>query len=152
MPLALADGQLAAASATILGAASGERTVGLTLFNTSASAQAVTFAVTRVGSTARTVARIKLEKKYESAYINGLPLDPSDLLAGYATYATSVDYLIHQQLAGTPFEIIVRDENGFPKASAEIEITTTENFGLTRDGIVISGLLEEVRDLLAKIA
>jgi hypothetical protein len=149
MALVLANGQLAASSATILGAADAERTVAITLFNTSSQVQNITIAVTH-GNVTVTVARVKLQKKYESAYITGLPLDPSSLLVGYATYAAAVDYFITR----TPgaFSIQKRDEDGNPKGTAEIELQTNERSTLTIDGIVISTLLEEMRDLLLKIS
>lgn len=149
MAQVLANGQLAASAATILGAATDERTVGITLFNTNAQVQNVILSVTHGGVTV-IVARVKLEKKYESAYVTGLPLDPSSVLLGEATYGSAVDYFI-TRTAGA-FSIQKRDEDGNPKGFADVTLSTNEKTSLTVDGIVISGLLEEVRDLLLKIA
>lgn len=150
MALSLADGQLAASTATILPAGTDERTVAVMLFNTTSQSQAVTLTVTRASSSARTIARVTLAEKYESAYVVGIPLDPSDVLSGYTTYASSVDYVVTASTGA--FNIIVRDADGSPKASADVELQTSEKASLTIDGVVMSGYLEEIRDVLLKIA
>ena len=149
MSLALANGQLGASSATILGVATGERTVKVTLYNTGSIGQTIILTMARDGGTARTIFRAVMAR-FETCELAGVQLDPSDVLAGYATGAGAVDYDVTRYVGS--FGIFARDENGAPKASKDITVTTTEKFGLTRDGIVIAGLLEEVRDLLAKIA
>lgn len=151
MALLLADGQLGITSATILGAGDGDRIISATFFNTAAAEQEITLTLTRSGSSARQFCHAKL-KENEALYITGLSLDPSDILAGYTTGTASVDYLITRTPGAQQFGMLIRAEDGTPKQSADIEINTTEKFGLTRDGVVLSGLLEEVRDLLLKIA
>lgn len=118
MSQVLGDGQLAAASATVLGAAAGERVVALSLFNTSGAAtQTVTLTVAKGTGTARTIGRYTLDP-YESAYLNGLILDPADVLAGYASSASAVDYRV---TAGTgDFEVMLRDADGAPKGTTAI--------------------------------
>lgn len=149
MALVLADGQLSASAATVLGTAGVERIVAVTLYNTMATEQTVSLTVTRSGSTARTIVRGVLKEK-ESLYVQGLPLDPSDVLAGSATSAAVVDYLV--TASAGQFAIFARDKNGAPKASVDVTLETTEKIGLTYDGIVLSGQLEEIRNLLMKIA
>ena len=150
MSLLLADGQLAAASATILGAGSAERYVGITLSNIVATEQEIILTIARSGGTARQLCSAKL-KENESLHVVGLPLDAGDILAGYASGGEAVDYVVMKS-AGTQFNILSRQADGTPKQSAEITVETTEKYGLTRDGIAITGLLEQVRDLLLKIA
>lgn len=150
MALLLADGQLGASSGTILGIATGERTVAVTLHNTSEGVeQTVALTVTRSGSSARTVARALLKGRW-TLYVVGLPLDPSDVLSGSASYGSTVDYLVAQS-AG-PFGIFARDKNGAPVPNGDIELTVSEKFGLSRDGMEIVLRLDEIRDLLLKIA
>lgn len=149
MALLLADGQLSSSSATVLGTATSERTVSVTLYNTTAQEQTVALTVTRSGSTARTIARGKL-KQYQTMRVNGLPLDPSDVLAGSADSASVVDYLV--MVGSGPFSVSMTDADGSPKASTDVDVTVSEKYGLSRDGIILSGLLEEIRDVLLKIA
>ena len=151
MALYIADGQLGASSATLVGAGGNERTIAITLFNSSAVEQTVVLTITRSGSTARTIVRATMEQ-YETLYVRGVPLDPSDILAGYSTGASVVDYLISHAASSEPFSILNRDESGAPKASTEITVETTEKFGLTRDGITIAGLLEDLKKIAMKIA
>lgn len=149
MALLLADGQLAASSETLLGVAANERTVAVTLFNTAAQEQSVSLTVTRGGSSARTVARAEL-KQYESLRVNGLPLDPSDVLSGSADGAAAVDYVV--MVGSGPFSVTAHESTGAAKASGSVTVDVTEKFGLTRDGVALSGLLEEIRDVLLRIA
>lgn len=151
MPRNLADGQLAAASGTLLTNGTVERLVSLILVNTIAVEQTVVLTVTRSGSTARYILRAKLTQ-YQQLHLRGLPLDPSDVLAGYATSASAVDYIVSLASSSEPFNVLIRDADGSPKASADVTLTTTEKAGLTMDGVVLSGLLQEVRDALLKIA
>lgn len=152
MALNLADGQLAASSGTLLGVDSrgNERTVSLILFNTSGSAtETVLLTILRSGSTARTIARAKLGP-YETMQVNGIALDGSDLLAGYATDASMVDYTIGQGQG--PFSVTVRDASGAPKATQAIEVTIPASEDLTPGEVKISGLLDDIRSALLKIA
>lgn len=117
MAITLADGQLAASSGTILGAATGERFVNVLLVNTSgSSSETIILTVSRGGGTARRIARGVLEANC-SAYIANLALDPSDVLAGYATGATTVDYLV-TRADGGEFGIRYLDANGALKSGS----------------------------------
>ena len=147
--LNLADGQLESSSATLLTAPGEGAMVHASFTNTGSSKQTIILTVLRSGSTARRIARVTLEKD-ESHYIDGLPLSPSDVLAGYATYADAVDYVIAQ---GTgPFSMMTRDADGFPKSSGALEVTLPDDGNMTGGDVKISGLLEEIRDVLLKIA
>lgn len=148
MALLLADGQLGASVATVLGTANGERCVGLFLVNVAEQDQEVFLYVTR-SSTARLVVHGVL-KKYEACHVNGLRLDPSAVLSGYASGAASVDYTV--ATSEGPFAVTFRDANGAPKTSQALEVTLPESDDLSAGEVKISGLLEECRELLAKIA
>lgn len=150
MALGLANGQLSAASATVLGAGTAERTVALTLYNTSRSVvQEVILTVSRQGGTARTVFRAKMQGR-ETWYLDGVKLDPADVLAGYATYAAAVDYDV--TVGQGPLTVWARDEDGAPKQSTDVELTLTEKASLTVGEVRMIGLLEEIRDGVFKIA
>ena len=148
--LLLADGQLAAASATILGAGTVERLVSLVLFNTNAAEQEIVLTLTKLDGTARRLCGGTL-KEDESLFITGLPLDPSTVLAGYASGSGAVDYLVMNS-PPAPFAVSSRGADGTPKQNAAIDVSVSEKAALTYDGMAITGLLEEVRDLLLKIA
>ncbi len=148
MALVLANGQLAASSGTVLGAAADERVVAITLFNTSATEQTAVLTVTHAG-TSVTVARVTLER-YEALYVFGLALDPSSVLAGYSTTASAVDYLVMRG-AGT-FSIQKRDADGNPKSSSALEVSLPDDGNLSAGDVKIIGHLEEIRDLLVKIS
>lgn len=151
MPLNLANGQLGSSSATVLGAGTDLRTVAIALFNTAVTEQTIYLAVSVAGGTARTLIRIKLAQ-YQAAYVRGVRLDPSDLLTGYSSSATSVDYVITQMADADPFSVVVLDSDGTRKQSTDVTLTTTEKEGLTMGEVAIVGLLEECRNLLLKIA
>src|SRR3990167_9070406 len=107
MPRNLSDGQLASSSGTILGIGTAERVISVKLFNTSGSlTETVVLTLLRAGSTARTIARFKLAA-YETAQINGIGMDPSDILAGYSSSANIVDYTVGQ--GSGDFAITMRD-------------------------------------------
>ena len=150
MAMMMADGQLSSSSATILGTAASDRTVGVVLYNTSSVLQqTVRLTITRSGSAARTLVRAVLEGN-ESLYLAGLTLDPSDLLAGLTTNAATVDYLVTTGLG--PFSVTTRDKAGAPKASAALEVTLPKDLDINEGTLRVIGLLEEVRDVLLKIA
>lgn len=153
MALYLGDGQLGTTAATLLGAAGGgdERHVAVTLFNRAAADQEVVLRVTRAGSTARQIVGATL-KEGDSLYLRGVPLDPTDVLSGYATGAAAVDYLISRSASAEPFTVFMRDAIGAPKISSEVKVTITDDRGLTAGEWLIASLLEECRDLLQKIA
>ena len=110
-PLNLADGQLAAASATILGAdtdisgvsiiqaATGQaignhRIVDVRFYNTSYGAtQTVFLYLTPSGSVARMIGRVEILPLQAWAYL-GIGLAPADILSAYASDPATVDYLI----------------------------------------------------------
>lgn len=147
--LNVADGQLGATSATLFTAPAEGAVVQITLSNTAASQQTIVLTVLRAGSTARRVRRIVLEYN-ESDYIVGLPMSPADVLAGYATSAEAVDYLVG--LSVGPFSLTTRDADGFPKSSSALEVTLPDDAEFSAGELKITGLLEEIRDLLLKIA
>lgn len=149
MALLLADGQLANASATLLGAATAERVVAVTLYNTAETDETCVLTVTRSGGTARTVARAVLKGK-EALYVTGLPLDPSDVLAGSASSPSTVDYLV--AVSAGAFAVSARDANGVPKSSQALEVTLPADTDIDQGTLQVIGLLEEVRDILLKIA
>lgn len=95
--LTLADGQLAAAAATILAGSSldgGEGgKVQVLAQNVGSSAETVVLTMQRAGGTARRVARAVLAAN-EQLLVTGLPMQPDDTLLGTTTNATSVDYLV----------------------------------------------------------
>ena len=144
-----ADGQLAASTATILGVGTAERTVGIALFNTAAQTQTVILTLTRTGGTARSIARAEL-KENEALYVDGIQMDPSDVLSGYASGASSVDYLV--SLSSKPFGITTRDATGVAKASQAITLTIPTSTDLDAGQVEMVGILEEIRDVLLKIA
>lgn len=145
----MADGQLSASSSTLIGVGTAERVVTLTMFNTSLSAkQEIFLTVTRSGSSARVVAHAILEGQ-ESLIVKGLPLDPSDVLAGYASSATTVDYIISQ--GSGPFAIETRDKTGAPKVSQSITVTLPER-GIGQGDTEIIARLDDIKELLMKIA
>jgi hypothetical protein len=147
--LNVADGQLAAASATLFTAPVEGAIVQVTLSNTGASQQIILLTILRAGSTARRVRRIVLEKD-ESDYIVGLPMSPADVLAGYTTSALAVDYLVGISLG--PFSITTRDADGFPKSSAALSVTLPDDASLSAGEVQMSGQLGEIIDLLMKIS
>lgn len=114
MPTALANGQLAAASATILAAADDgqPRSVNIALGNTSGSStEVVIVTVTRSGGTARRVARVSLAAN-ETAQIVNLSLGGGDTVQAYATDATTVDYDVSAAAAPGAFAIVALDASG----------------------------------------
>lgn len=147
--LNVADGQLASSSTSLFTAPSEGAVVQITLTNTGATSQTILLKITRPGSTARRIVRIVLEKD-ESHYIVGLPLSPSDVLSGETSSAGAVDYVVG--LGTGPFSMLTRDANGSPKASAALKVTLPEDNNLTPGEIEIVGLLEDIRDVLMKIA
>lgn len=149
MALVLADGQLAATVGTILAPSRDERFVAVMLANTAEQSQQVTMLLLRAGSTARRLVRGKLLKD-ESCQITGIPIDPSDTLQAYADGGSAVDYTVTMSVG--QFSVTFRDGSGAPKTSQAIEVTLPESGDLTADGVKVSGLLEEVRDVLLKIA
>ena len=145
----LSDGQLAATSTTILTAPGGGSVVGVSLNNVAYSQQIVLLHVTRPGGTARRIMRIVLEKN-ESHYVVGLPLSPSDTLSGESTSAEAIDYVV--ALSSGPFSMFTRDASGFPKNSSALEVSLPDDGNLTGGDVKVIGVLEEIRDVLLKIA
>lgn len=90
----IADGQLAASSATLVTGALGLKGhVTLMLQNTGTAQETILVTLTRANGTARRLSRIVLEEN-ESAHLRNVPIQQGDVIAGYTTTASSVDYLI----------------------------------------------------------
>lgn len=110
----LADGQLAASTSTLLGAAppaARRRAVDVKLYNTSSSStETVTMTVSVNGGTARTLLRIDLAP-YETLQVDNLALDDADVLAGYTDTASTVNYVVSHG-SGGPYDVRVLDANG----------------------------------------
>jgi hypothetical protein len=129
----IADGQLAASSATLLGADRYERLVNVWLFNTSDSLTSEVW-LTLNG---RGIAYAEL-KPYESLYLGGLGMDKTSVLAGYATHAEVVNYLVSQThstswLRGIAlsekFQVESRDRAGNVKSERTITATVSRRYG-----------------------
>jgi hypothetical protein len=141
----LADGQLAASAATILGPDVAERVVTILLRNTSASTtETVVLTVSRSGSNPRSLFRAVLapHERYE---VVGLPLDPSDTLKGSSTNATTTDYLITSSQGGA-LSCASYDANGALKQTISAgtqsvggNLTVTGDTTLTGDLTVNGG-------------
>lgn len=119
----LADGQLAAASAQILGVNSDTpgdgRYATVVFFNTSqSSAEALVLTVTRgtIGSSARRIPSPTLNAG-ESWVLMNLPLGPGDVLSGYTTDALTVDYTVFRSNGGQ-FGFAALDQYGMGKGVA----------------------------------
>ncbi len=100
----LADGQLAAASTTILppddSATPGGRYVNLSLFNTSQGGdETIILTVARGAGTARVVGQVTLGPR-EQRLVGSIALSAGDTLAGYASDASTVDYIVTLGVAG----------------------------------------------------
>lgn len=125
----LADGQLAAAAATIFTGgqdanypSEGNLVATLSLCNTSgANTETCTITFKRQGGTARRIARVVLSPN-ETARISGIPMQMGDVLLGAATDATTVDYVLG--VSGiSSFAVEVFDANGSSKQVAGATIT-----------------------------
>lgn len=150
--LTLADGQVSTTAASIFAGTSAPPSgrIDAILSNTATLKQTLTLTFQVGGGTARRLGRAELEKN-EQCIVRGLPVQGGDTLLASTTGAEAVDYLIMaSQSQG--FSVSVYQADGAPKQSSDITVTTVEKSGLTKDGIVLSGLLEEMRDLLLKIA
>lgn len=91
----LANGQLAAASAAVVtGTRGNEGTVTLVLQNTGTSEETIILTLTpaAAGSTARRLARVVLNEN-EQFIVRNIPIAQGDVLSGYTTTASTVDYL-----------------------------------------------------------
>lgn len=100
----LADGQLAAASATILGPADGTppggRYVNLSLFNTSQGGdETIILTQARGAGTPRVIAQVVLGPRCQRL-VGSIALAAGDTLAGFATDAAIVDYIVTLGAAG----------------------------------------------------
>jgi hypothetical protein len=95
IPNILADGQLAAASGTLLTGPPGSMgTVNVIIYNSNTSSETVTLTVARPnGGTARTICVTALAAG-ETLLVNGIPLPDGAILAGLATDASKVNYFI----------------------------------------------------------
>lgn len=107
----LADGQLAAAAASILaGTSIGNEPVkvGIILANTGTVDQTVVITMQRSGGTARRIARAIL-KANESLVINGLPMQTDDTLLGVTTTASTVDYVVTSSSGVLSIDVLSAD-------------------------------------------
>lgn len=119
----MSQGQLAAASAVIEGAASGQHSVSIVLFNTNSSAEAVTVQVTQSGGSTRTLVAPTLQAK-ETLVIENLILGSSDTVSAFATDAAQVNYLTVPSVG--PFRIAVYDANAALKMIGLAGVTGTQ--------------------------
>ncbi len=121
----LADGQLAAAAATLLGTDTAGRVVTIICHNGSATlTETVRLLVSRGGGTARNVARAILAPHEQLCVVN-LCLDPSDVLSGFTTDAATVDYLVQTGSGGSTFQTYSLDVYGALKQGALIASNQT---------------------------
>lgn len=150
--LTLADGQLGTTAATLFSGANAPATgrINLIASNTGILEETIVLTFQRAGGTARRIARAVL-KKNQALMVCGLPIQPDDTLLGVTTSATVVDYLISAS-EDSRHTITVLDVDGTPKQSATFEVEVSEKFGLTRDGIAIVAKLEDIHNVLLKIA
>jgi len=93
----LADGQIAAAWATIYTSTAKTIVKSFHIFNTSATPQTVEVRVTRSGSTARAFPRVVLSQNESAQYVSDgdtLVLSASDIIEAQSTTLNVVDYTI----------------------------------------------------------
>ena len=112
----LADGQLSTSSATVIsGADNGVPSESATVLlqNTSSSEETILLTFSRSGGTSRRLARIVLQEN-EQAIIRNLPMQIDDVLSGYTTTASTVDYLVFSG-SGGGFSVEVYDALGTSK-------------------------------------
>ena len=88
----LADGQIAN-TPTLVYTSTGQKTLGLYLFNTNTTAEVVTLQIQRSGGTARTMRQVTLQAS-ESYELRKLMLSPADVLLLGTTTASKVNYLV----------------------------------------------------------
>lgn len=150
--LTLADGQLGVTAATVLAgsAAPAGGRIDFIAHNTSTTTQEVVLTFQRAGGTARRIARAELEED-QGLIVRGLPIQADDTLLGVTTGAQAVDYLVNAS-ESDEFSVSVMEATGAAKRPTDITLSTTEKNALTTDGVVLSGLLEEIRNVLLKIA
>ena len=88
----LADGQIAN-TPTLVYTSTGQKTLGLYLFNTNTTAEVVTLQIQRSGGTARTMRQVTLQAS-ESYELRKLMMSPADVLLLGTTTASKVNYLV----------------------------------------------------------
>ena len=88
----LADGQVAN-TPTLVYTSTGQKTLGLYLFNTNTTAEVVTVQIQRSGGTARTFRQVTLQAS-ESYELRKLMLSPADVLLLGTTTGSKVNYLV----------------------------------------------------------
>lgn len=111
------NGQLAASSGSIVAARATSRRLNIALYNTSASTtETVALSVTPAGGTSRQMTRIVLLPN-ESAMVEGVYLDPSDVLSGSSSNATTTNYSIQPSSDNAPFRVSLFSSTGAAKSS-----------------------------------
>lgn len=145
--LTIADGQVAAAAATILNGSSAPPSgrVDVILQNTSAVTQEIVLTMQRAGGTARRVARGQLAED-EQMIVSGLSMQPDDTLLGVTTGSSAVDYLV---LASNSNVLSVQtfDARGTPRQALTNEATTETVDGRTSTPVHDDNLRRAVEDL-----
>ncbi len=114
--LTIADGQLATSTTTITNGPSdrGGR-INLFLANTGTAEETVILTLTRGSAgTARRVKRFTL-KENEQCEISGLPMNGDDVLKGYTTTASVVDYVVSVGPEDSPLRFEIQDGDGVRK-------------------------------------
>lgn len=147
----LADGQLTGSSATLV-TATGSQYVSLSFFNTSVSATvAVTVTLQREGGTARTFLRVELGP-YEGLYVRGLPLDPTDTLAGYADATSLIDYIVGWDRDDSDFLVFTIDKTGATKTATEVTVNSEAEEKPDAGQVEMIELLKEMRAAIWRLA
>ena len=150
--LTLVAGQLGTTAATLLAGVDAPPSgrVNLLIHNTGTLTEKVILTFQLAGGTARRVARAEL-KENQQLFVHGLPIQSGDTLLGVTTSASVVDYLITASSDPT-LSVVCLEADGTQKGSSSFDVEVSEKSGLTRDGIAIVAVLQEVRDVLLKIA
>ena len=153
MALNLSDGQLTTSSATLVTFDSTSYYLVIKLFNTSVADVDVTLTVTRTtNGTARTLARAEL-KSYESLYLTGVSLDQADTLAGYASRASAIDYMVSRDDRGEAnFSIMCRAADGSPKMTTTVTVEVPVKSGPDAGEMEIIKRLERLEAVAMRIA
>ena len=143
----LADGRLAAASATVIaGSSVPDNYVTVILSNTGTAEETVILTFTRAGGTARRLRRLVLQEN-EQAEIRNIPIQPDDTLSGYTTTASVVDYLVNKA-SGGGFSAEIYDAYGTSKGVTTMTANKWTALAATPAGAAASiglGVVAEVK-------
>lgn len=158
MALTVADGQVAAATATIYTGTRSSETVNALFTNTSgATTETVVVTLTdesAVTPTARRIARAVLSPN-EQLFIGGIPMASDDLLKAATTDATTVDYIISSSSSDLPFTILTLDANGSLKqtaSTATASATTVTSASATALAVGLQGTTDPALQVDASTA